>query len=108
MHTEVWFIRHGETIWNAEHRLQGQEDIELNDKGIEQASMLGKSLEPFFHNPSQPIIYSSDLKRAHKTAQLVAARVQKDVQITTSTKLREIHFGFLQGVLQYVILELLY
>jgi len=68
--TELILIRHGETAWNAEHRIQGHLDSPLNDEGLAQALLLGERLgqEPFEH------FYSSDLGRALQTAQPIADR----------------------------------
>jgi len=64
---ELILIRHGETVWNKEGRVQGFSDIELSDFGINQARQLAISLK------YQDIhaIYSSPLVRAHKTAQII-------------------------------------
>ena len=65
--TTVILIRHGETDWNASGRWQGHSDIPLNDNGIQQAKLLARRLT------SWPIkaLYSSDLKRAARTASIL-------------------------------------
>ena len=66
--TRIIAVRHGETAWNVDARIQGQMDIGLNDKGRQQALRVGKALS------GEPIsaIYSSDLGRAHDTARSVS------------------------------------
>ena len=68
MSTTILLIRHGETPWNAERRLQGHIDIPLNDVGLLQAAAVGQALA------GEPLaaILSSDLQRARQTAQAVA------------------------------------
>jgi probable phosphoglycerate mutase len=94
--TRILAIRHGETAWNVDTRIQGQLDIGLNDTGVWQAQRLGLALsEEDIHT-----IYSSDLDRAFQTAQAIAhapARVQT-VRLIPSTELRERHFGHFQGL----------
>lgn len=65
----VWIVRHGETSWNAEGRMQGHSDIPLSEAGRAQARHLGRrlALEP------PGTVVSSDLLRAYETAQLAAA-----------------------------------
>ena len=64
---KIYLMRHGETKWNKRSKLQGQVDIPLAPKGIEQAEMTSEGMKdiPFDH------IFSSPLKRAYKTAQVV-------------------------------------
>src|SRR5574337_1359871 len=66
--TRIIAIRHGETAWNVDTRIQGHLDIPLNDTGLWQARQLGHALA------EEPVaaIYSSDLQRAYATAQAVA------------------------------------
>lgn len=95
--TEIWLVRHGETPWNAERRVQGWEDIGLNQTGIEQARALGLHIKKLTQ-AGQPLdaIYTSDLKRAHATAQTVATEVNLPLNIHPGV--RERHFGVLQGL----------
>ena len=89
--TRILAIRHGETTWNVDTRIQGQLDIGLNDTGHWQASRLGQALA----EESIDAIYSSDLQRAFATAQAIGAAC--DVTVTPEPQLRERHFGHLQG-----------
>ena len=93
--TRICFVRHGETNWNAERRMQGHIDIPLNANGISQAERLANALIRVKH--SFDVIYSSDLDRALHTANAVARALSLDVQITP--RLRERNVGKLQGLL---------
>ena len=88
---ELYIIRHGKTIWNAEKRLQGRTDIELNQEGKEKAVNLGKKLKdiPF------DLIYSSPLKRAFTTASLIKG--ERNIKIITDERLTELCFGEQEG-----------
>ncbi len=90
--TRIALVRHGETDWNREHRIQGWTDVPLNAKGHTQAARLADELA------SQPFtaIFSSTLARAHQTAQPVADRLQLPIQL--DERLRERHLGALQGL----------
>lgn len=90
--TRVFLLRHGETDWNAAHRLQGHADIPLNALGRWQAEQLGQRLA----GEDIVAVYSSDLQRAHATAQPLARLLQLPVQ--NDTALRERHFGRLESL----------
>ena len=85
-------VRHGETAWNAEGRIQGHTDIGLSAAGVEQARLLGTRLA------SIPIdvAYCSDLKRASETATLALG--DKDVVLDKTPRLREYHKGAYEGM----------
>lgn len=89
--TRIIAIRHGETAWNVDSRLQGHLDIPLNDVGLWQARQAARALA------DEPIdaIYSSDLQRAWVTAQAIAETTQ--APLTAHQGLRERSFGVLQG-----------
>lgn len=86
-------VRHGETEWNKSLRYQGQSDIRLNEKGIEQAARVRERLSP----EKIDVIYSSDLVRAHETAEIIAAR-HSILEICQSPLLRETNFGEAEGL----------
>ncbi len=94
--TEIWFIRHGETDWNVARRMQGWQDIPLNDNGIEQARKLAGRLKADGERSPFAALYSSDLMRAHDTASAVAE--QLDLRVRTEPGVRERCFGVLEGV----------
>ncbi len=90
--TEFIVVRHGETAWNAEGRLQGHLDSPLNEEGLAQALLLGECLarERF----SQ--LYSSDLGRALQTVQPIADRSGR--RVVSDARLRERNLGVFQGL----------
>ena len=89
--TRIIAIRHGETAWNVDTRIQGQLDIALNAAGRWQASRLAEVLK------GEPIaaIYASDLARAWETAQYVGRSV--DLEVIKEEALRERGFGEFEG-----------
>ena len=92
MKTTMCFIRHGETDWNVEKRIQGQTDIPLNETGRRQA--LAMAFNAAHHEFSG--IYSSDLSRALETAKMLAQR--RDLEVSCWDALRERHYGIFQGI----------
>jgi len=90
--TRICLVRHGETDWNAAHRIQGHTDIPLNEKGIAQATATAQALKTVQFNA----VYCSDLQRATETARIVATQLQLAVQF--DARLRERHFGAIQGL----------
>ncbi len=92
MTVRICFVRHGETDWNAEKRIQGQIDIGLNETGRAQAMAAACGLA--HHKFSA--IHASDLLRAQETAQSAAARLGLEVRFAAG--LRERHYGIFQGL----------
>jgi probable phosphoglycerate mutase len=90
--TIIYLIRHGETMWNREKRLQGHIDIGLNDIGHQQAERLAKSLA----GKKISAIISSDLSRAIDTAKPIALHHQ--LELSLDSALRERHYGVMQGL----------
>lgn len=90
MQTTLCLVRHGETHWNTERRLQGHLDIPLNDHGREQASATAALLSGQHFDA----IYSSDLIRAMETAQ----RIFGGTDPVALPELRERHYGSFQGL----------
>ncbi|QYF94500.1 histidine phosphatase family protein [Massilia sp. PAMC28688] len=97
--THILLIRHGETAWNAERRLQGHIDIALNDEGVRQAAALARALAGAPLNA----IYASDLKRAHQTAAAVASL--HGMPVVMDAGLRERCYGGFEGLLYAEIAE---
>jgi broad specificity phosphatase PhoE len=85
-------VRHGQTEWNLKDILQGQLDSPLTPTGIEQARSLARE----FHNAHFDAIFTSDLLRARRTAEI--AMVERELAITTSKLLRERNWGRYDGV----------
>lgn len=88
---KLYIIRHGQTDWNVQGRIQGRQDIPLNDTGRRQAAMLAKGME---HRPVQ-VIYSSPQLRAMETAKAVAQ--SQGAQIIGLADLKEIGYGDWEG-----------
>lgn len=89
---KLYLIRHGQTDWNIQGKIQGSHDIPLNETGRKQAESVAKGME------SRPVarIFSSTLKRAAETAEEIA-RIQ-EVEITYMKELIEVEFGKWEGL----------
>jgi probable phosphoglycerate mutase len=90
--TRVIAVRHGETAWNVDTRIQGQLDIPLNRNGRWQARQLAGAVA----REGLSAIYASDLGRAHETAQALAAAT--GLPVVTHEGLRERGFGIFEGL----------
>jgi alpha-ribazole phosphatase len=89
--TQLWLIRHGETQWNVDQRVQGHLDVPLTERGVEQARLLAAWLA----DEHLDAIYSSDLQRARVTADVLAGR---GLAVVNDPRLREAHFGLFEGL----------
>ena len=89
----IYLVRHGQTDWNTIRRIQGQTDVPLNDIGRHEAFLSGEKLASIKIDK----IISSDLLRAKETAEIINRFLSRS--ITFDTRLREINFGDLQGML---------
>lgn len=89
--TRIIAVRHGETAWNVDARIQGHLDIALNDKGRWQARQVGRALA------EEPVaaVYASDLQRAWHTAQHIAEAA--GARLHPDPGLRERRFGLFEG-----------
>jgi 2,3-bisphosphoglycerate-dependent phosphoglycerate mutase len=90
--TQLILIRHGETVWNREHRMQGQSDSPLSETGVRQARLLARRLKEIEFNS----LYCSDSGRAHHTARAVAEETGHELIV--EPRLRERHFGVFEGL----------
>lgn len=90
--TTVYITRHGQTVWNIEGRLQGQNNSELTEKGLKQARILGERIKSIHID----IIYSSPLKRTMETAKII--RGNRDIEIIEEDGFKELSFGDYEGM----------
>jgi len=86
-----YITRHGETVWNTEHRMQGHQDSPLTENGILQAKQTAKKLKDIVFDHA----FSSDLLRAKRTAEIIAA--DHDLVVKTSKLIRESKLGPFEG-----------
>ena len=94
----IWFCRHGETAWNAEGRVQGQYDTDLNETGKLQADANGLKLKTLVPDPSAFDFVASPLKRTRETMERIRAGMdlpRGDYRL--DDLLKEGHFGDWQG-----------
>ncbi|HXY21336.1 MAG TPA: histidine phosphatase family protein, partial [Burkholderiaceae bacterium] len=84
-------IRHGETQWNAQARIQGHRDIALSERGLRQAQRLAR----FLSGQAIDAVYASDLARASQTAQPLADALR--LPVCLDARLRERGFGLFEG-----------
>ena len=97
--TRLIAVRHGETAWNVEARLQGQLDIPLNERGLEQARRTAHWLA----EDHPDVVVSSDLARAQATAQAIASFNRIPLELDAG--LRERSFGGFQGMTHTEVAE---
>src|SRR6185295_15568243 len=92
-------VRHGETAWNREGRFQGHTDVPLSDLGRSQARALRARLEAGAHahlfDDEHTAIVSSDLRRAHETAEIAFGRPGRTLHVRR--ELREFCYGVFEG-----------
>ena len=88
--THLFLIRNGETAWNAEGRYQGQANPELNQRGVELAKRVAEALRGIEFDAA----YTSDLDRAHSTAEILS---QDGMWIVSDSRWRELSFGEWEG-----------
>lgn len=92
---QLILLRHGESQWNLENRFTGWVDIDLSQKGEEEARLAGLLLKPFEFD----FVFTSALKRAQRTAEIVLEISGKSgVPISRNQALNERHYGDLQGL----------
>lgn len=96
---KIYLIRHGESQWNTIKKIQGQKDIPLTKKGLNQAHLIGNRL--ISENIDK--IYSSDLKRAYITAKIIGNKI--GLEATAMKEFREMNFGVWEGMTNKEILE---
>jgi broad specificity phosphatase PhoE len=97
--TKVILVRHGETEWNLREIFRGRFDIELNKTGIKQAHLLGKYLS----EQKITAVYSSPLKRALKTAEIIAAF--HNLVVLQTPHLIDFNYGEWQGLSHHTVKE---
>lgn len=90
--TRICFVRHGETAWNTERRLQGHIDIALNARGVAQAQAAGAWLR----STNVDALYSSDLARALTTALSIGEAI--GLPVITEPLFRERRYGVFEGL----------
>lgn len=88
---KLYIIRHGETEWNVQRRLQGASDTDLNEKGIALAKATGEALA----NIPFACCFTSPLKRASMTAELVLGN--RNIPVYKDARIQEISFGEWEG-----------
>ncbi|MBZ9702409.1 MULTISPECIES: histidine phosphatase family protein [unclassified Mesorhizobium] len=98
MYPLVYIVRHGQTAWNAEFRLQGQADTDINALGREQASANGHRLADLISNPAEFDFVASPMRRTRETMERIRAAMKLDpAAYGTDPRLVEVNFGDWQG-----------
>lgn len=89
-------LRHGESEWNKENRFTGWTDVDLSEKGVKEAEEAGKLLKE--KGFTFDIAFTSVLKRANKTLEIVLKEMNINIPVHYSYRLNERHYGALQGL----------
>ncbi len=88
----IYIVRHGETMWNAEGRIQGHTDVELTERGKEQARATARRLEGIHFD----MAYSSDMSRSRETALIILG--ERETTLHSVPELREYNKGVFEGL----------
>ena len=95
----IYFIRHGETDWNAQSRYQGQADVPMNETGRAQARRNGEALRALLPAIGGVRYVASPLLRARKTMEIVRSEMGLEPRdYALDERLKEIHYGHWQGI----------
>ena len=94
--SKLILTRHGQSIWNAENRFTGWVDVDLSEKGVEEAKKSGDLIKKL--NTKIDISYTSFLKRAIKTLTTILKKNNLDLKFNTAWQLNERHYGSLTGL----------
>jgi 2,3-bisphosphoglycerate-dependent phosphoglycerate mutase len=95
--TKLVLLRHGESVWNKENRFTGWTDVDLSEKGIQEARQAGLALKE--NGFSFDVAYTSVLKRAIRTLWIVLDQMDAMwIPVHNSWRLNERHYGALQGL----------
>ncbi len=89
-------IRHGQSTWNAENRFTGWVDVDLSEKGVQEAEKSGRLLQDL--NINFDMCFTSYLRRAINTLEIVLKVLGKDKRYTKAWELNERHYGALTGL----------
>jgi probable phosphoglycerate mutase len=94
----AYFIRHGQTDWNAEFRFQGQAEVDINARGREQARANGRLLAGLIADASAFDFVASPMRRTRETMEIIRAEMGLPAEgYRTDGRLVEVHFGDWQG-----------
>jgi len=94
--TKLILIRHGQSVWNAENRFTGWVDVDLSDKGVQEAEKSGQLIREL--KIRIDVFYTSYLKRAIKTLTTILKINNLDLKFNTAWQLNERHYGALTGL----------
>ncbi len=94
MNSTLVIVRHGQSAWNLENRFTGWVDVDITEKGEEEAKNAGEKLKDYKFD----LAYTSNLKRAQRTLQIILETTkQTDLEVIKNEALNERHYGDLQG-----------
>jgi len=88
----IYMVRHGETMWNAEGRIQGHTDVDLTERGREQARATARRLSGVHFD----VAYSSDMSRTRNTARIILG--EREIPLHSVPDLREYNKGVFEGL----------
>lgn len=94
----IYLIRHGQTEFNVQGRMQGQRDSPLTALGEEQARRMGRCLKTFVDDPARWSVICSPLGRTRRTAEIVCETLGLGCEIELEPRLAEVHVGEWEGL----------